>query len=111
MAGSRLPNTVLHLTRPITALLWRGALWQRRVCLGRCAVAAEAAHVSTYPLCRMKRREERARLAEPLISSLEREADADADALWLREAERRLEEIESGGKSAITAESAIERAR
>ena len=36
---------------------------------------------------------ERARLAERLIASLDDEADADAEALWLREAERRLDEL------------------
>jgi putative addiction module component (TIGR02574 family) len=55
--------------------------------------------------------EERARLAERLISSLDREADADAEELWLREAERRLEELESGAVSAVTADRVIEKAR
>ncbi len=40
--------------------------------------------------------EKRARLAERLISSLDETADADADALWIAEAERRLQELESG---------------
>ncbi|PYN50426.1 MAG: hypothetical protein DMD94_26975 [Candidatus Rokuibacteriota bacterium] len=33
---------------------------------------------------------QRARLAQRLISSLEREVDADAEKLWRQEAERRL---------------------
>jgi putative addiction module component (TIGR02574 family) len=46
---------------------------------------------------------ERARLAERLISSLDVEADVDAEALWTREGERRLDELRSRkvkGKSA-----------
>ena len=38
-------------------------------------------------------RKKRARLAQRLISSLDRELDADAEALWLHEAERRLGEL------------------
>ena len=55
--------------------------------------------------------EERARLAERLISSLDREADADSEELWIREAERRLEELESGRVTAIPAERVVEKAR
>jgi len=55
--------------------------------------------------------EERARLAERLISSLDPEADADSEALWVREAERRLEELESGDVDPISAERVIEKAR
>ena len=55
--------------------------------------------------------EERARLAERLISSLDQEADADVEELWLREAERRLEELESGAVSAVPADRVIEKAR
>jgi len=40
---------------------------------------------------------ERARLAERLISSLDdEEVDADAEAAWIREGERRLDELKSG---------------
>ncbi|MBI3766887.1 MAG: addiction module protein [Deltaproteobacteria bacterium] len=39
---------------------------------------------------------ERARLAERLISSLDEEPDADAEAQWVLEAERRLEELHTG---------------
>ena len=55
--------------------------------------------------------EKRARLAERLISSLDHEADADAEKLWIREAERRLDELESGAVEAIAAERVIEKAR
>jgi len=55
--------------------------------------------------------EERARLAERLISSLDPEADADSEALWIQEAERRLEELKSGAVDAVSAERVIEKAR
>jgi putative addiction module component (TIGR02574 family) len=48
---------------------------------------------------------ERARLAERLISSLDEEVDADAEVIWVREAERRLGELRAGkvrGKAAAT---------
>lgn len=38
-------------------------------------------------------REERARLAQRLISSLDQEVTPDVDKLWLREVERRLHEL------------------
>ena len=53
----------------------------------------------------------RARLAQPLISSLEREVDADAEKLWRQEAERRLGEIKSGKVAGIPAEKVIRKAR
>jgi putative addiction module component (TIGR02574 family) len=40
--------------------------------------------------------DERARLAERLISSLNDEMDADAEGAWIREGERRLNELTSG---------------
>ena len=55
--------------------------------------------------------EERARLAERLISSLDNEADADSEELWIQEAERRLNELDSGAVEAIAAERVIEKAR
>lgn len=55
--------------------------------------------------------EERARLAERLISSLDHETDPDSEELWSREAERRLAELESGAVDAISAERVIEKAR
>jgi putative addiction module component (TIGR02574 family) len=54
---------------------------------------------------------ERARLAQRLISSLEREVDADAKKLWRQEAERRLGEIKSGKVAGIPAEKVIRKAR
>jgi putative addiction module component (TIGR02574 family) len=55
--------------------------------------------------------EERARLAERLISSLDHEADADSEELWIQEAERRLDELESGAADPVAAERVIEKAR
>jgi len=46
---------------------------------------------------------ERARLAERLLASLEGTADPDAEALWLTESERRLDEIESGAAVGVPA--------
>jgi len=54
-------------------------------------------------------RKERARLAQRLISSLDKEVDAEK--LWLEEAERRLSELESGTIVGIPAEKVIRRAR
>jgi putative addiction module component (TIGR02574 family) len=48
--------------------------------------------------------EDRARLAEELLESLQGEADADAEAAWDREIERRVAEIESGAVPLIPAE-------
>lgn len=54
---------------------------------------------------------DRARLAERLISSLDPHADPDAERLWLAEAERRLQELESGDAQAIPAEHVFAKAR
>lgn len=56
-------------------------------------------------------RRERARLAQRLISSLDAEADADGDKLWLQEAERRLDELKSGKVAGIPAQKVIRKAR
>lgn len=56
-------------------------------------------------------RRERARLAQRLISSLERDVDADSERLWLAEAERRLAELKSGQVAAIPAEKVMRKAR
>jgi len=56
-------------------------------------------------------RRERARLAQRLISSLDQEVDADAERLWLAEAERRLADLKSGKVAAIPAERVIKRVR
>jgi putative addiction module component (TIGR02574 family) len=55
--------------------------------------------------------EQRARLAERLIASLDHEVDADSENLWIEEAERRLQELESGGVEPVSAERVIEKAR
>ncbi len=55
--------------------------------------------------------EQRARLAERLISSLDEAADPDSEDLWIQEAERRLEELESGRVEPIPAERVVEKAR
>lgn len=56
-------------------------------------------------------RRERARLAQRLIRSLDRKTDADAERLWLTEAERRLAEVKSGKVTAIPADKVIKKAR
>ena len=55
--------------------------------------------------------EDRARLAEELLESLEGEAEAEADAAWDREIERRVAEIESGGVKLIAGEDVHAEAR
>jgi putative addiction module component (TIGR02574 family) len=55
--------------------------------------------------------EQRARLAERLISSLEQGADPEAEAAWLGEAERRLDELESGATATTPAEQVLSQAR
>lgn len=54
---------------------------------------------------------DRARLAERLIASLESVSEPQAEALWLQEAERRLDELESGGASAVSAEQVFKKSR
>jgi putative addiction module component (TIGR02574 family) len=54
---------------------------------------------------------ERARLAQRLIASLDPESERDAEQVWLEEAERRLDEIESGKVAGIPAEQVLEKAR
>ena len=53
----------------------------------------------------------RARLAERLIASLEPGADSDAEQAWLEEAERRLDELESGHAHGVPANAVFEKAR
>ena len=55
--------------------------------------------------------EDRARLAEELLESLQGEADADAEAAWDGEIERRVAEIESGVVRLIPAEEVHAEAR
>ncbi len=47
---------------------------------------------------------ERARLAQRLLASLDEGTDADNEKLWLAEAERRLDALESKSVSGIPAE-------
>lgn len=56
-------------------------------------------------------RRERARLAQRLISSLDQEVDADAERLWLTEAERRMAELKSGKVAGIPAEKVLRKVR
>lgn len=48
--------------------------------------------------------EDRARLAEELLDSLQATSDADADAAWELEIERRITEIEAGSVKLVPAE-------
>jgi putative addiction module component (TIGR02574 family) len=48
--------------------------------------------------------EDRARLADELLASLEGPADADAQAAWEKEIARRVEEIKSGNSKLIPAD-------
>jgi putative addiction module component (TIGR02574 family) len=48
--------------------------------------------------------EDRARLAEELLDSLQETSDANADAAWEREIERRVAEIEAGSVKLVPAE-------
>ena len=54
---------------------------------------------------------ERARLAERLIASLDDQVDADAEAAWIREAERRLDELRTGKVKGRSAASVFRKAR
>lgn len=54
---------------------------------------------------------DRARLAERLISSLDDKEDADAEKLWVREAERRLDELRAGKVKGRPAASVFRKAR
>ena len=48
--------------------------------------------------------EDRARLVEELLDSLQGESDPEADSAWDREIERRVAEIESGAVKLVSAE-------
>jgi putative addiction module component (TIGR02574 family) len=56
-------------------------------------------------------RRDRARLAQRLIFSLDQQADAGTEKLWLDEAERRLSELKSGKVVGIPAARVIKKAR
>ncbi|HSV44440.1 MAG TPA: addiction module protein [Ramlibacter sp.] len=55
--------------------------------------------------------EDRARLAEELLESLQEHSDVEAEAVWDREIERRIAEIESGAVKLIPAEDVHAEAR
>ena len=55
--------------------------------------------------------EERARLAERLLASLEGIAEPEAEALWLAEAQRRLAELESGAVVGTPADEVFRKSR
>lgn len=55
--------------------------------------------------------EDRARLAGELLDSLRQGEDADAEAAWAGEIERRVEEIESGAVELVPAEDVHAEAR
>jgi putative addiction module component (TIGR02574 family) len=54
---------------------------------------------------------DRVRLAQRLVSSLDDEIETGVEALWLAEAERRLEELRSGTVKGIDAAEAFKNAR
>jgi putative addiction module component (TIGR02574 family) len=54
---------------------------------------------------------DRARLAERLIASLDEAVDDDAEAAWVREGERRLDDLRSGRVKGRAAASVFRRAR
>jgi putative addiction module component (TIGR02574 family) len=54
---------------------------------------------------------DRARLAERLIASLDDAVDADAEEAWVREGERRLDELKSGKAKGRAAAGVFRRAR
>lgn len=55
--------------------------------------------------------EERVRLAEELIASLDEEIEPDVEEIWLAEAERRLNEFRSGKTCGVPAAEAFAKAR
>ena len=54
---------------------------------------------------------DRAALAKWIVESLDELSEAEIEALWAEEAERRLDELEQGLVSEIPAEEALRRAR
>ena len=55
--------------------------------------------------------EQRARLAQRLVSSLDQESDPGAEQVWFAEAERRLDELEYVKVASIPAEQVLEKTR
>lgn len=54
---------------------------------------------------------DRARLAKRLVESLDDLSEAEMDALWIEEAERRLDEMEQGQVAEVPADEALRRIR
>ena len=54
---------------------------------------------------------ERAALARRIVESLDELSESEIEALWIEEAERRLDELERGQVTEISAEEVIRRAR
>ena len=54
---------------------------------------------------------DRVQVAQRLISTLDGEVEADTEALWFAEAERRLDELRSGKVQGIPAEDVFRKAR
>lgn len=54
---------------------------------------------------------DRALLAKRIVESLDELSEAEIEALWVEEAERRLDEMENGLVTEIPAEKALRRAR
>lgn len=55
--------------------------------------------------------EDRGRLAEKLVQSLDRDVDPDAEEAWAAEIERRLDRIDAGQSKTVTMIEAIARLR
>lgn len=54
---------------------------------------------------------DRVQLAQRLVSTIDEEVEADTEALWFAEAERRLEELRSGKVQGIDSDDAFRTAR
>lgn len=54
---------------------------------------------------------DRAALAKRIVESLDELSEEEIEALWVEEAERRLDELEQGSVNEIPAEEALRRAR
>ncbi len=55
--------------------------------------------------------EERAALAKRIVESLDELSDSEIEALWIQEAERRLDELEQGQVTEVSAEQVLRQAR
>jgi putative addiction module component (TIGR02574 family) len=55
--------------------------------------------------------EERAALAKQIVESLDELSEAEIEALWVQEAERRLDELEQGQVTEVSAEQVLRQAR